>query len=310
MGFKPREEEYGVIGSVTLQAFHSDKSDFIAFSDVYDGSFEADFRSQITAVNNVVTTKFYMNELSGLTDKILKDTNLIFPKLNLLERYIYLAKDNLSKAPKLFGIGEVRKAGRKRNMEGLVNAFGTLFLNVEKPADFAAIKAKGLKDADYAVLKDLASQLVTENETQEFYKTVKSTAIEENWGLFDGLMNTIKDVQMTGKALFKFTNKAKLDTYTMQVILRRLRHDALHTFICGTVVLGELDSANKLKVIARPILKGKRGKTVFTDVNGYFEIKGVVPGSYEVKCRKPDGKYLVGTAEAVTNKKVTVVWKD
>ena len=309
MSLVPRVEELHVVGEVTLKEFHEDKAEFVAFSDVYDGTFENDFKTKIDDASNVVTTKFYMNELSGLTDKILADTDLIFPRLNFLERYIDLAKDDLSKEPKLFGVSAVRKAARSGNAEGLSTAFKTLFQNVEVTADFVAIKAKGLKDTDYDELKDLANQLVTENDSQEYFKTVKATAIEENWGLFDDLLNTIKDVQKTGKALFKFTNKAKTDAYTMQVVLKRLRNDELHTYFSGTIVLGELGSANKLKVVARPTSGGKRGKTVYTDVNGYFEVKGVAPGSYEVKCTMPDGKIMVGTAEAVSNKKNKVVWE-
>jgi hypothetical protein len=305
MSYKPRVEEYHVIGSVTLQEFKLDKNDFINFSsNVFDGSFESDFEAKITAATGIATTKFYIAELAGLTHQIKVDTKLVFPMLNALEGYINLAKKDLSKTPKMFGITAVRVAARAENADALRLACDTLFANVEKPGDFDKIKDKGLKDADYANLKALAKKLMEENDKQEFYKTEKATAIQANWVLFNDLMETIKTVQATGKILYKFTNKAKLDAYTMTVIIGRLRQDELHTLICGTVKGKGNILASKVKVKAKMSDGTGRTKTVKTDTKGYYELRGMKAGAYDITFTMPDGKVFVLKAEAVTNEEV------
>ena len=146
MNSNPRVEEYHVIGSVTYDEFKLDKPDFILFSPDYGGTFESAFAAKIAAATGIATTKFYIAELSALTKVIADDTTLMYPKLNALERYINMAKANLSKIPKMFGIKAVRDAGRADSSEALRLAFDTLIANVEKPGDFEKIKEKGLTD--------------------------------------------------------------------------------------------------------------------------------------------------------------------
>jgi len=218
-------EEYYPAGAVTLKEVQDDINDFIAFSSVYDTPYVTKFQAKLDAVKQIVTTKFYVSELSGLTATLGTDTNMVYKKLNFLERYIKLAKNGLTKAPNLFGIKTVRFEARRDNMEGLGIAFANLFGNVDIPANLAAIKAKGLTDAAYAELKTLAAKIIQDNIAQEYYKTEKATAVEANWGLFDDLLTTIKDAQETGKTLYKGVSKAKTDAYTMTVVLERMRHE-------------------------------------------------------------------------------------
>ena len=304
MNNHPRIEEYHVIGIVTLEEFKVDKTDFVNFSSVYGGSFETDFEAKITAATGIATSKFYIAELSALTKVIADDSAQMYPKLNALERYINMAKANLSKIPRMFGIKAVRDAGRADNSEALRIAFDTLIANVEKPEDFDKIKEKGLSDEAWAELKELAKKLMEDNDKQEFYKTEKATAIQANWGLFDDLMTTIKDVQATGKTLYKFTNKAKLDAYTMTVILRRIRQDEPHTLICGTVKNASNELTSKVKVMAKKSDGTGRTKTVSTNTKGYYELRGMIAAAYDVTFTMPSGNVFVLKSEAVTNEEV------
>ena len=304
MNNHPRIEEYHVIGSVTLEEFKVDKQDFINFSSFYGGSFETDFEAKITAATGIATTKFYIAELSALTKVIADDSALMYPKLNALERYINMAKANLSKIPKMFGIKAVRDAGRADSSEALRLAFDTLIANVEKPGDFVKIKEKGLTEEAWTELKELATKLMEDNDKQEFYKTEKATAVQANRGLFDDLMTTIKDVQATGKTLYKFTNKAKLDAYTMAVIIRRIRQDEPHTLIYGTVKDKNNNPAYKVKIVAKKSDGTGRTKTVNTTLKGEYELRGMVPAAYDVTFTMPSGKVFMLKTEAVTNVEV------
>jgi hypothetical protein len=310
MSYTPRIEEYHVLGMDTYQEFKLDKLDIVAYSSEFDGNFESEFLAKITAATGIATTKFYIAELSALSKKIKEDTKLVFPKLNFLEGYIKLAKNDISKEPKMFGIKAVRDAARAENAEKLRLAFDTVFANVEKPGDFDKIKAKGLKDADYANLKALAMTLVDDNDAQEFYKTEKATAIQENGGLFKDLLDTIKKVQEVGKILYKFTNKAKLDAYTMAVLIRRIRQDEPHTLICGVVKSAGNELASKIKVVARMSDGTGRTKTVYTNSKGYYELRGMKAGAYDITFTMTSGKVFTLKAEAVTNEEVKLDAKE
>jgi hypothetical protein len=310
MNSHPRVEEYHVIGAVTLAAFKDDKADFIDFSPEFEDPFETDFEDQITAATGIATTQFYTAELAGLTERIKIDKNLIYPMLTFLEGYINLAKKNLSKPPKLFGIKAVRDKARSENSEGLRIAFDTLKSNVEVPSDFALLQAKGLTDPKWTALKDLAVKLMKENDDQEYYKTKKAKAITDNWGLFDDLLDTIKKVQDTGKRLYKYTNKAKTDGYTMTVLLGRIRHDELHTLITGKVYDKTGTVAAGAKIVARPSSEGLRGKTVTSKADGKYELKGLKPVNYTLTVTLKNGGVFVTNVTAVTNESVVVDLKE
>jgi len=274
-----RVEEYHLVGAVTLKEFHADLNDFVDFSADYDDPFETNFTTAVANATGIATSKFYISELSALTDKLEKEVGLIYRKLNFLERYIKLAKNNLSKKPNLFGIKAVRNQARKGNIEGLVIAFANLFANVEVAADFAAIKAKGLTDASYTELKDLANKISQDNITQEFYKTEKATAIEANWVVFDGLLNIIKDVQETGKTLYKGVSKAKTDAYTMSVLLDRVRQEQNAVMAeavkekgtCAVYVNCDDEDGNPLEDLTVTVVQYGLKVQTDEDGTGYFE---------------------------------------
>jgi len=306
MNFNPRIEEYHLIGAVTYSAYEDNKTDLINYSPDFDGTFDADFKAKIFAATNMATTQFYIAELSALTKKIGDITILIFPMLNGLEGYIGFAKKELTKDPKKYGIKAVRDYARADSSEGLSKAFKTLFDNVEVPDDYAAIKARGLKDADYALLKDTAAKLMAANDEQEYYKSKKAIAVNANRELFNDLLETVKKVQMAGKILYKFTDKAKTDSFTMSVIIGRIRHDELHTLITGTAMDENGVPVYKAKIVAKPTKEGKRTQTVYTNKEGVYELRGLKPINFDITCTLKNGKIIVANATAVTNETVRV----
>jgi len=306
MNFNPRIEEYHLIGAVTYSAYEDNETDLVGYSPDFGGTFGSDFKAKIIAVTNVATTQFYIAELGALTKKIGDITILIYPMLNGLEGYIDFAKKDLTKLPSKYGIKAVRDCARADNAEALSKAFSTLFSNVEVAADFAAIQARGLKDADYALLKDTAAKLMTAIDEQEFYKSKKAIAVNANRDLFNDMMETVKKVQKAGKILYKFKDKAKTDSFTMSVIISRIRHDELHTLITGTVMDENGAPMSKVKIVAKPTKEGKRTQTVYTDKNGVYELKGLKPVNYDITCTFKNGKSVVANATAVTNETVKV----
>lgn len=218
-----RIEEIPVVGAIQLQFFQEDKAAFVDFSSVYDDPFETDFTAKLTAVAGVVSTRFHINEIEKLTDTIQTETKSIIPQIKLLEKYVILAKANLTINVDMFGFKEVRAAIRSGDTEAVNDRLKILFENVD--ANLVEIENKGLKDADYLAMKAVKQKIFDDNVQQEKMKADKEKAVQDNKVLFKEVETVIKDLQDTGKRLFMFTDKAKTKNYTMSTVLNRIRQE-------------------------------------------------------------------------------------
>jgi hypothetical protein len=215
-------EEYHIVGGITADEFHTYLADFTNFSSDYDDPFETNFRAKITAATAIATASFYISELKQLGEAILVHVNLIYKRLNLLDRYLFKAKDELTVSPRNFNLKVIRRAGRNGNFDLLGTELVNLFLKLD--LNSAALINHGMPATFIQDFKDIADKISKNNKKQELYKSTKAVALEANHVLFDDLYAVIRDVQETGKALFKEVSQAKVDAFTMAVVLRRLRH--------------------------------------------------------------------------------------
>jgi hypothetical protein len=223
MSLMIRIEEIPTVGKIELHAFHDDKADFVNFSPDYDGSFETDWETKNDALDVIVSTHFHIGKIAAQTKLIEDELPTILPLLDPLEVYVKKAKSSLTVTVKLFGISAVRKAIHSGDVEQLDGKLFTLVENIT--ANFDALETKGYKDADFTILKNKKQKIFDLNTTQEAWKYDKQQAVEQNIGLFNEVLAIIKDVQMTGKALYKRSNPAKALEYTMADILRKIRQD-------------------------------------------------------------------------------------
>jgi len=222
MGLTMKIEEIPTVGMITKDAFHNDKTDFTNFSPDYADPFEEDFVAKLTAVDNVVTTRFHIGQIKQMTDTLKAEIKLFYPMLDYLGKYAKKAKANLLCPLGSFGIKEMRKGIHDVDIEALLGAAETLKLNVE--ANMTALAAKGYKDEDYTNFKDLRDKVFGDNKQQEEWKYDKEQAVEENMILFLEVESIIKDIQETGRILYKRTSPAKAKEYTMTNVLSKIRH--------------------------------------------------------------------------------------
>jgi hypothetical protein len=124
---------------------------------------------------------------------------------------------------KQFGVKEVRNKVNRKEVEGLDGTLHSLILNIED--NFPALEARGYKQIKLDELKALKLKIYTENTEQEALKYDKQQAVEANKGLFKEVLLIIADIQETGKILFKRESPATALEFTMQDILRKIRHE-------------------------------------------------------------------------------------
>jgi hypothetical protein len=223
MSLTIRIEEIPTVSKIVLIAFQRDKADFINLSPDYDGNFEADWITKNGKLDLIVTTQFHIGKIAAQTKKIEAEMPSILPLLDPLRIYVNKAKSSLTVTVKLFGITAVRKAINSGDAEKIDGKLMTLIQNIT--ANLAALQEKGYKDADFQLLKDTKQRIFDLNTEQEAWKYDKQQAVAQNKGLFNDVLTVVKDVQATGKALYKRTNPAKALEYTMADILRKIRQD-------------------------------------------------------------------------------------
>jgi hypothetical protein len=135
-----------------------------------------------------------------------------------------MAHSTIALTPREFGFIDLRDSIQREDIEALETDFAFLIQNAT--THFTDLETKGFTNAALTELKDLNDKITTKNDLQEALKSDKRQAVLENHVLFSEVLAIIKDVQDTGKRLFKFTNKEKTKDYTMTYILNQIRQEA------------------------------------------------------------------------------------
>lgn len=219
-----RFEEYHTVGAFVLNRFHEDKAKFVDFSPIYDGTFEADALTKLEGVTEIVNTKFHINKIKVVTKAIKLLIHDALPQLSLLEKYVIFAHNDIGLTPKEYGFVDLRDAIGREDIEAVETDFSFLIGNTTTYFDI--LETKGFTDTAFNNMKALANKITQQNDIQEALKSDKRQAVAANHVLFDDVLTIIKDLQDTGKRLFKFTNKEKTKDYTMSYILNQIRQEA------------------------------------------------------------------------------------
>jgi hypothetical protein len=246
MSLNMRIEEVETVSEIELDAFHDQKIAFVDFSDDYDDPFETDARAKLALIKNVVTTKFHIAEIANLTANIKQEICLLFPLMDPLQKYAKKVGDGLTVLLKNFGVKKVRSAAHSNDADKVEEALKTLMKNVDD--NKTKLQLKGYKDADYNRLKDLRTKIFDDKTHQKSLMYDKEQAVAANMTLFVEMIDIVKDIQETGKILFKRTNPALAKEFTMINILHKIRHytepdNGPDDTICGAVDVHCTDGA-------------------------------------------------------------------
>lgn len=223
MSLAMKIDEIPLVGVVTLNSFHLKIDRFIDFSDMYGGTYEVDCRAKIEALSEIVTTRFHIDKIAKKTKDIEIEILGFYAFLDPLEVHVGHAKSFLTVLVKDFGIKEVRKAIHSGDVEGMDGVLTTLVLNIN--SNLTALQDKGYTDVAFTGLKNLKQKVFDENVIQEGWKGDKEEAVEENMSLFMEVDAIIKDIQKTGRMLFKRESPAIAKEFTMSDVLKKIRNN-------------------------------------------------------------------------------------
>jgi hypothetical protein len=299
---RARIYEVPTFGQFTIDSVTRDFNDLKNYKpNKYTPTFVPGLATKLTAVNAIVNPVVLTAELKVITISLNGNVIGLRDTMNRLEGYVTDA-EGLSILPKDFGIKAVRSFIGKGDVEGLNGALATLLTNIGN--NMTPLSDQGYTDAMKAALVDTKAQIFKDNGEQNKKLDEREALVVANIGVINDFLKDIKGIWADGKILYKLSDKVKVKDYTNTELIKRIRHDELHTKIAGNVYenTGKL-SAGAI-IVARPSSEGKRGKTVKSDAKGYYELVGLRPINYILTVTLKSGGVFAVNVDAKTNETV------
>lgn len=297
-----RIEEVPTLGQFLRDSYNRDLTDFQSYKPTkYVAGYLTNFDLKATAVNGLINPLALLSQLGIITLRIETNRIALRPLMNKLEGYVRDAT-GLTIQKKDFGISQVRTAVNKDDQEKINSALQYVLQNIS--ANNAALLTADMPASMPTDIAAIKTSLFNDNAAQKAKMQEKALLVSDNMDKIIEFCNILKDLMAEGKSVYKESNKTKLKDYTNTQLINRIRQEELKTTITG-VVKGASGPEAKAKVVAKPI-DGGRTKTVYTNKNGEFELKGLKPLAHNITVTTADGKTVVVQATAVTLQTVTV----
>jgi hypothetical protein len=299
---RARIYEVPILGQFSIDSYSRDDDDFITFKpNKYTPAFLTALLAKQTAVNDIVNPVVLTAELKQITIRLHGNMIGLRNPMNWLQGYVNDAT-GLTVPAKDFGISQVRKSVNKGDAESLDGNLKTLLINIDN--NMTKLSDVGYTDAMRNALKDAKAEIFKDNAQQNKKIDERGLLVAENLGTINDFLKDIKAIWTDGKLLYKITDKVRVKDYTNSELLKRIRHDELHTIITGSVYNKEGKIEPGAKIVARPSTEGKRGKTVTSDPKGHYELKGLRPINYILTVTLKSGAVFMTNVDAKTNETV------
>ncbi len=296
-----RIEEVPAIGQFTIDSYGIDIVKFQAYKPLkYTAGFLIALNGKALLVGGIISPVILTGELKVITLRMVTNVLGLHGTMDLLEGY---AEDaiGLSVGLKDFGIGPVRKCVNSGDVEGLDLALKNLLAVIASGTNMAKLVTAGYDAGSRTALIAMKASIAGDNAAQNAKENQRAALVVANMGVINDYLKDIKMIWVDGKHIFKSTDKEKLKNYTNSQIIARMRHDELHTWIQG-VVYNKVGGAEKgAKIVARPISVGKRGKTVYSDPEAAYVVKGLKPVDFIFTVKLKSGAMFAVAGTAVTN---------
>lgn len=222
--FGCKNEELPVVCGFGAISLARDLSDFTAYSSVFDAAYLVAFQAKIDMVEELVQPLVETVELKLITERIYQTLDGLIAPLNHLSGYLKLAGKQVPVSSTDFGLVQLRKSARARDVEGVLIQLHTVEGNIKKYK--TALMAKGVTEELIAKFTD-AGRLLVENKNRKFSLVSNRAAmVQNNQGLLNDLYDQLTEICRIGKILYKQTDKAKLKDYTFTRMMKQVRRSA------------------------------------------------------------------------------------
>jgi CarboxypepD_reg-like domain len=218
-----KKQDIPVLARIILEAFIRNKSEFINFSDSFDGSFEADMETAIKAVQDRRRPADAMDKQKMITISLYEALDEMQELLRLLGEYVKMAEPNLQTVYDFYHIKKARKEVRSKNIEGVVEHCEQIIDKIVQD-DAAALAAEGFDAAKMAEFEAKLLEIKDFNRNQIHKVNERQDLKETEEGLFEAMFEFVNKVSSVGKAIYTYKSKQKYSDFSISHILGQMNH--------------------------------------------------------------------------------------
>lgn len=222
--FDCKDEELPIVCGFGAIRLARDLKDFTTYSPRFDTHYLAALESKIEVVQELVQPQSETIEQQVITERMYQMLdNLTFP-INYLEGYLKLAGNQVPISSADFGLAQLRKSARQRDVESVLKLLETIDGNIKKyKMDLMAKRLWAVLIAKFTVTR----KLLDEDMDKKFALVSKRYAIvQKNRGLLNDLYEQLTEICRVGKILYRQTDKAKLKDYSFTQMMNQVRRYA------------------------------------------------------------------------------------
>jgi CarboxypepD_reg-like domain len=303
-----KKEDLPIISDMIFSTFVKNKSDFVNFSSMFDGPFEAEMAQAIKDVFDRRRPADVYDKQKKVTIDLGKKVDEMQESLRLLGDYVKYAESNLKTLYKHYHIKKARKALHNGNIEGMINHCQIIIEKIETD-DAAALTVVGFDAGKLTAFKDLLTEIIDLNREQNDLINERKNVRTDEQALFDKMFEYVSKVSTVGKSMYSYKDKQKYANFSLNNILGRINHgrkkkleedegggaaeSAIYDVIIGSVT-DKISDEPLENVVVR--LEGTE-IMVDTDEDGEFYLDEVPSGVYSISFSKMG--YVVGTQHNV-----------
>jgi hypothetical protein len=218
--FQCKIEDVPVIGEFLLSSVKKDMKDFSSFSSMFTPDYLATIETKINSCKELISSSTVVKELKAVTKQLYDKSKGLRVKLNVLEGYLKLGKDDLDIAVEDVGLKNVRNDISRCNIEGLISNMQKLLIVVKR--NKTVLEAKGFKPA---IIDDIETQITDIsilNTKQNDLISDRNRLTKQNIELFNNLWESLLPIVETAKAIYRGVDDVKLKDYTIAQLMKRI----------------------------------------------------------------------------------------
>lgn len=219
--FNCKNEELPVICGFVAISLKRDLNDFTVYSPLFNTDYLAGFNAKIEAVQELVQPKSETIEGKMIGDHSDATLQELIMLINHLEGYIKLAGEKIPMKAADFGLVQLRKKVRARELEGVLNLLRPVENNLKKYQ--AELSEKGMTEVFAAKFSQVSLSLAEDKNKRYSMVSNRAALVQNNIEQLNDLYNQLTEICSIGKILYKKNNLAKLNDYTISFLLKQVR---------------------------------------------------------------------------------------
>ena len=219
--FNCKNEELPVLCGFCAISLARDLGDFAAYSPLFDANYLTTFKSKIDLLQELVHPKSETVALKVITEQMHKSLDDLIAPINRVQGYLGLAGEQIPISASDFGLTQLRRSVRSRDVENALNCLQTVEAHLRKYQN--ELTAKGLTDALMGQFSEASVLLAEEKNRKYTLVSGRAAIVQGNLGLLKELYNQLSEICRVGKILYKQTDGAKLKDYTFSQMMKQVK---------------------------------------------------------------------------------------